>query len=254
MFGANIDWINPNGAMESAYFGWANLYYNGVTNTSFEDFVNSNGNYKLNGSGVEHFSGNGALADAKFYLKTGIKASVGVGEAQPDYGDWTNYNPSGYANEYFGDDANGEGAGEPWLPHPRRDQGIIGESSWKNLGVWARESNLLNFDGGVYADKDPSNRAAIIIANTFGKPLANINPLVGIADGGMIVIGSFMNDGGAGVDMYGEYQSWQGGLLQMIFAPVPMDGSAVFVKEFIWDPFRVNVVKDLTRPADQNGN
>ncbi|MGD9992547.1 MAG: RHS repeat-associated core domain-containing protein [Salinivirgaceae bacterium] len=101
MFGANIDWINPNGAMESAYFGWANLYYNGVTNTSFEDFVNSNGNYKLNGSGVEHFSGNGALADAKFYLKTGIKASVGVGEAQPDYGDWTNYNSSGYANEYF---------------------------------------------------------------------------------------------------------------------------------------------------------
>jgi hypothetical protein len=69
-----------------------------------------NGRYMFNTKqDIATFSGNGALADAKFYLKTGIKASVGVGEAQPDYGDWTNYNPSGYANEYFGDAQSGGG-------------------------------------------------------------------------------------------------------------------------------------------------
>jgi hypothetical protein len=31
---------------------------------------------------------------------------------------------------------------EPWIPHPRRDEGIIGESSWKNFGVWVRDNDV----------------------------------------------------------------------------------------------------------------
>ena len=45
------------------YFGWANLFYKGVTKTSFGDYYSNGGKYELNGSGVFHYSG----MSAKFY-------------------------------------------------------------------------------------------------------------------------------------------------------------------------------------------
>jgi len=56
------------------------------------------------------------------------------------------------------------GDGNPLIPHPRRGKGIVGESSMANLGVWLRESNILNFKGNTYDQDDPTYNISVIIA------------------------------------------------------------------------------------------